>query len=216
MIARPRLNTHARTVTDLVSDDFNRADLGSNWTQNTGTSGTVSSTSWGIITSGNIAVASWAGSTTPAVDQYAEATIAPGWSAASSKLLLGLNVRRRSADSARYMLSYDNDTGDAEPAVQWIMKYDGVAPESTRLILTNAVLGAPVAGDRLRVEVRGSGATVSLIGFLNGTVIFEGTDTHADRINTVGPPGLVARVFVGETISYPQACFTDFAAGTLL
>lgn len=205
-----------RTISDPVTDNFNRASLGANWTANTGTSDTVSSTSWGIVTSGTIAVGSWAGTPTPAVDQYAEATIATGWSAATSKLLLGVNVRRRSSDSARYMLSYSNDPGDADPTTGWVIKYDGVASELTRILLTNTTLGAPVAGDRLRIEARGSGATVTLKGFLNGILIFEGTDTNADRIVTVGPPGLVARVFVGETITYPQACFTDFAAGTLL
>lgn len=204
-----------RTISNPISDNFDRASLGANWTQNTGTSDTVGSASWGIITSGNIAIASWAGSPTPGADQVAEATIAPGWVAATSNLLVAVNVRRRASDSARYMFGYDNDPADGEPTTQWIIKYDGVASELTRLIATNATAPAPVAGDRLRIEVRGTGATVTIKGYRNGILLCEGTDTTADRILS-GPPGLVCRVWVGQTITYPQAAFTDFAAGTLL
>lgn len=210
-----------RTIADSATDDFNRASLGANWTKNTGTSDTIASADWGIITSGNIAIASWAGAPTPGPDQFCEATLAAGWSP-SGFLLAAINVRRRNSDGARYMFGYSNDPNDSDPTVEWVIKYDGLASEFTRILVGNPSPGAPAAGDRLRFEVRGTGASVNLKGYRNGTLICEANDTNngtptpeVTRI-LAGSPGLVCRVWVGETITYPKAAFTDFATGTLL
>lgn len=209
MIARSRLNTHARTLADVVVDNFQRASLGSNWTVHLGDAAIVASADWGAAQSAGIHISSWAGSPTPGLNQFAQGVVASGVDALMQRQVY---VRRRSADTARYALHYNFEFS---PTPQWEIKYDGVATEFTRILATSTATGH-AAGSVLRLEARGSGATVSLKAYHNGVLLMEADDTDADRINTLGPPGLVCRAAVGETLSYPSPVFAEFSAGTLL
>lgn len=198
-----------RTISDPVTDNFNRASLGADWTVHLGNVATVTSTHWGASASSGVFISSWT-ATSITGDQVVEATIATGW---DSRLLAQPFVRRRSSDSARYGFGYDDDpTFVATPI--WYIKYDGVATELTRLLSEVTGPAAPVAGDRLRLEARGTNP-VLLKGYHNGILRCSASDATADRVTT-GPPGLVARPHSGVTLTYPLPVFNDFAAGTLL
>lgn len=198
---------HGRTITSPIADDFQRASLGSNWTVYLGNAAIIGSADWGASASSGIHIAGWT-ATTPGPDQVVEAVMV----AAPSTTLMESQVfgRRRSSDSARYAFHYH--AFDA----QWEIKYDGVASELTRLLDTDAVAAAPVAGSALRLEIRGTGSSVNLKGYHNGLLILEADDTNADRITANGPTGLVCRAQTGQTPTYPVGLFSRFAAGALL
>lgn len=190
----------------LVFDDFNRAaPLGSNWTVLLGNATIVGSAAFGASAFSGIHIANWVGSTLGA-DQFAEGVIATG---RDPLMQAQVYLRRRAADGARYALHYD-----FEFAGYWEIKYDGVATEFTRSLATS-VAAADAPGSVLRLETRGTGASVNLKAYHNNVLIMEADDTHADRI-TSGPPGLVCREAVGAGLAYPSPVFASFAAGTLL
>lgn len=209
MPARPRTNTRGRTITDPIADDFNRASLGANWASHLGNASIVSNAHWGPSAFSGIHVTSWDGSTLPAADQFAEATVASG---VDAQMQYQVYVRRRSSDTARYGWHYNFE---ASPSPQWEIKYDGVAAELVRVLDTDPA-SAPAAGSRMRIEVRGTGASITINGYHNGILICSVEEIHADRITVNGPPGLVSRAFVGQTLTYPSPVWTDFAAGTLI
>lgn len=202
-----------RTVGHSVSDNFERTSLGGNWTKILGTAGfdIVNSSDMGPTASTTtIHGATWTANPAIGVDQYAEATVS---SDRSADMACQVCVRRRSSDLARYAWYYDNETGSPSPG--WNIKYDGVPAEQTRIVAVDNTLSAMVNGDRLRLEVRGTGASVELRGFRNGLLYVTATDTASDRIVTAGPPGLVFRAQNGATVP-ASGVFEDFAAGTLV
>lgn len=198
-----------RTITDPVSDNFERASLGGNWTVHNGNAAIVASSDYGASAFSGVHIASWTG-TTIIGDQVVEGTLSAGW---DSRLLAQVCTRRRSADLARYAFGYDDDPGFTVPP-QWYIKYDGVATENTRLLAVVTGLPAVAPGDRLRFETRGTNPVV-LRGYHNGILRCEASDSAADRI-TSGPPGLTLRAWTGSSLTYPIPVFEDFAAGTLL
>lgn len=212
MIARSR--GHGRRSTGGVTDNFDRASLGANWTVVLGNAAIVGSADLGASASAGIHIAAWAGSSL-GDDQFAEMRISP-----SVEPLMQFQVfcRRRSSDAARYAWLYKSDPAfdfegspDGPPA--WCFKYDGVPSAQTRLFGQVTTAPAPAAGDVLRLEVTGQNP-VTLRGFHNGRLISEATDTTADRVLS-GPPGAAYRANSGSSPTYPVRIFTDFAAGTL-
>ena len=192
-------------VASGVSDNFNRSSLGPNWLSHLGNASIVAGADWGPSAAFGIHITSW---TAPVgVDQFAEATVAAG---VNPKMQYQVYVRRRASDAARYGFHYNFE---ASPP-RWEIKYDGVPTSLTRIVATSSA-PTPGPGSKLRLEARGSGAAVSLKGYHNGTLVCSGDDTNSDRITTAGPPGLVCRAFVGQTITYPSPVWTDFTTGAL-
>lgn len=198
-----------RTISGAVSDTFERASLGSDWTVHLGNAAIVASSDWGASAFSGIHISSWT-ATSITGDQVVEVTLASGW---DNRLLAQPYVRRRSADSARYGFGYDDDpafVGDPH----WYIKYDGVPTEQTVYLVETTGLPAAAPGDRLRLEARGTNP-VELRGYRNGVLMVEASDAAVDRI-TSGVPGLVARAWSGSSLTYPIPVFEDFAAGVLL
>ena len=195
-----------RTIDNPVKDDFERAALGGDWTVYLGNAAIVGSSNLGASAASGIHIAGWT-ATTLGADQVIEARL----TADPSVSLMETQVfgRRRTSDVARYGLHYHVFAG------LWELKYDGVPTEDTRLLATDGVAAPPSAGSVLRLEIKGTGATVNIKGYHNGFLILEANDTDVDRITTAGPVGLVSRAQTGETPTYPVGLFSQFAAGTL-
>ncbi len=196
----------ALTVSTSANDDFERSSLGTNWTATLGSPVTVNSSDLGAGSFSGVHIATWAGASF-LPDQFCEAKIAPDL---VSNMQHQVFVRRRSSDAARYAFHYN---GEATPSPRWEIKYDGVATEFTYLLATSTD-PAPVPGDTLRLEARGTNP-VTIKGYHNGVLLLTGTDSTADRI-TSGPPGLVFRAFVGASLTYPSPVFENWSGGTLI
>lgn len=206
MIARSR--GHGRRATGGVTDTFDRASLGANWSVPQGLATIVADADLGASGSSGIHVALWAGSAI-GDDQFCQMTISPSL---SPLMQYQIFCRRRSADLARYGFLYDNDPASANPA-GWVFKYDGVPTADTRFLIRDTVTPGPSPGDVLRLEVTGQNPVV-LRGYHNGRLVIEAQDTDPNRVLS-GPPGAAYRANVGSSPTYPVRIFTDFAAGTL-
>lgn len=201
----------ALTARNTSSDNFDRASLGSAWTV-TGNGGIVASTDLGATGTGQPIVMR---NGDIAANQYCEATLAAG---IIEPMMAQVCVRYRGADAARYGFYYLSEpTEGVWGRTGWVYKYDGVASELTRYLAISAV-GTPIQapGDRVRIEARGSGATVNLRGYLNGLLILEYDDTHADRIVGAGNTVLAFRSRTGSSPTYPTPVYADWSAGELL
>ncbi|HLF07530.1 MAG TPA: hypothetical protein VI893_10240 [Thermoplasmata archaeon] len=188
---------------DPASDDFERASLGPNWTVwfGSGNCGIVGSSDLGMINFNAMCGASWTADTFSA-DSFSEGVI----SANKDPDMMGQAfVRRRSSDNARYGLHYNN-----ESTMKWEIKYDGVPSAQTRIV-ANASGAAPLPGDTIRIEIVGQ----TLRGFHNGVEVVNGTDTAPDAITTAGPAGLVYRLKLGSSATYPTPMFESWRGGSL-
>lgn len=204
----------------FVSDDFERASLGSNWTvrfpvpDNGGPGGAAQN---GIIGSSDLGTTNGANSfsivertaETFAADQYAEGRISS--EANTSTWAFQIFGRRRSSDGARYGFHYDNDPTQI-PYGRFCIKYDGVASNLTRVIAQGPVdfVNVPQPGDALRIEIRG----YTIRALWNGIVVLEATDTDASKIAS-GRPGLASRIADFGDGSNPTTAknWEAFAAG---
>ncbi len=140
-----------------ASDDFERAQLGPDWTvrfpvpDSDNQVQIIDSTSLGLGPGAQgFFLVNWAADAF-AADQYCEANIATDTIAAWAHMV---HVRWRSSDNARYGFAYNSDAGQATIG-QWIFKYDGVPSAQTRII-ASAVGAAPVPGDTIRLVRRQS------------------------------------------------------------
>lgn len=188
----------SRPVTDVVSDSFERAALGSSWSIHVGTPGVVAG-NLGLL-SGSIAILSWA-APLPA-DQFSEAEIAAGIRPLMQRQVF---VRRRASDSARYALHYNLGVSPQ----RWELKYDGVPPSQTKLLATATTPSGPVPGDVIRIEAERD----VLRGYKNGRLVVQANDTSAQRIVT-GAPG-TAFVLIGDSVAQPSPVFESWAGGAL-
>jgi hypothetical protein len=188
---------------DPASDDFERASLGPNWTVWFGVAncGIVGSSDVGMIASNPMCGASWTADSF-AADSFSEGVIS---SNKDPDMMGQVFVRRRSADNARYGLHYNN-----ESTFKWEIKYDGVPSAQTRIV-ANASGAAPLPGDTIRIEIMGQ----TIRGFHNGVEVVNGTDNAADAITTAGPAGLVYRLKLGSSASYPTPMFESWRGGSL-
>ncbi len=198
-----------RTVSTYVTDDFERASLGSNWTLQTGNAGIANSSDLGIL-AGAFDVAYWA-PTVFGADQYTEITVS---SNKVSNVMCQACVRRRASDNARYAFHWDDDAGDSEPTPMWAIKYDGVPTPDVVLLVSDTTRAPLVNGDVLRLEARGQ-SPVNLKAYLNGRLILEANDSATTRIAS-GQPSVGMRPWVGVTPAYPSPIVESFSAGTLL
>jgi hypothetical protein len=196
-----------------VSDDFERATLGSKWevVYPTGADKAqvqiLANSDLGIL-KGNQAffLIDWVGNTFSA-DQYCEATTAEDAPAGWAYMVY---VRRRTSDGARYGFVYDNDPSQPNYG-DWIFKYDGVPGPQTRVFASVKATTIPKPGDTLRVEIVGH----TLKGYLNGGLVLQATDTDATKIAN-GRPGLAARLASGNaSLGVDSKVWEAFAAGDL-
>lgn len=212
----PRARGYGRTISGPVADNFERSALGANWAVPNGLAEITASSDLGMSGDSGIHIAVWAGATLPGLNQYVEMTISADRTASVQYQVF---CRRRSADLARYGFLYKNDpvfdvAGQPDGPPAWAFKYDGVPSAQTRLFGVDTGPPAPVADDRLRLEVRGTDP-VRLRGFHNGKLVIAADDAAADRIITAGNVGAAYRADSGVTLTYPAKVFEDFAAGTL-
>jgi hypothetical protein len=186
------------TAAVIVSDDFERASLGSNWRVHFGSAGIVGGSDLGLL-SGTFALLSRAASGPR--DQFSEAQV----SANADKADKGVFVRRRASDAARYQLHYDTNGTDADPRPHWQIKYDGVPTAKTRILASNFSARAPVPGDVLRIEAEGR----EIRGYLNGKLVLSARDA-AIPAGTAG----VALLKLGG-VTAPTAIFERWLGGSL-
>lgn len=182
-----------------AGDDFERPTLGATWMlwansqcsiANNSDLAQASASSWCYAVYG----------TTFTADQISEGVISADKPA---NILTQVFVRQQpvgmpSGNGARYGFHYNADPGDA----QWEIKYDGVMTAETR-VWTNATAAAPVPGDRIRIEVRGTDP-VEIRGLHNGIEILSVLDTAPQRIAATGHSGVVERN-AGGTSALPNS-----------
>ena len=170
-----------------ASDDFERLTLGSTWMEWVNAECAVDGSDLVQVNPTNWCYAVY--STTFGADQFSEAVIA---SNKPAQILTQVFVRQQpvgtpNGNGARYGFHYNADPGKA----WWEIKYDGVVSAETRVWM-NALAPAPMPGDRIRIEVRGSNPVV-IRGLHNGIEIVTVTDAEPQRIATTGHSGLVER-----------------------
>ena len=193
-----------------ICDDFERSALGSDWMLWANADCT-------IVNDSDLAQtdpATWCYavySTTFGADQFSEAVIA---SDKPAGILTQVFVRQQpfgvpNGNGARYGFHYNADLGQA----QWEIKYDGVSSAETRR-WTNAVPAAPVPGDTIRVEVRGSDPVV-VVGFHNGTEVVSAMDAEPQRIAVTGHSGIVERPAGGTSPPPNSPVFESWCGGDL-
>jgi hypothetical protein len=180
-------NTVALCAEADASDDFERTTLGSNWIEWVNAECAVNGSDLAQQNPSNWCYAVY--STTFVADQFSEAVISTD---KPPQILTQVFVRQQpvgtpNGNGARYGFHYNADPGKA----WWEIKYDGVMSAETRVWM-NANATAPVPGDRIRIEVRGTDP-VMLRGLHNGVEILTVSDTAAQRISVTGHSGVVER-----------------------
>lgn len=151
----------------VVSDDFDRTTLGPSWSiqPNTGATVSLSNGDFGVG-SANLLIASYVGSTLPP-DQFSEAELSPAFDGSALKGVQ-VFVRRQEGPGItpwRYGFYFNAPTGF------YTIKYDGGPTAQTDFM--REVAGAPpVAGDVIRIEIRGT----LIRGLLNGAEVARVND----------------------------------------
>jgi hypothetical protein len=193
----------AAQAQDPACDDFERASIGSDWTQlSPVNSDIVNSSDLGSPDSGSCTV-SWAASAFGA-DQWSHVVTSRDKPA---NVLTQVFVRRRPSDNARYGFHWNGDPGRSE----WQIKYDGVPTAQTRIV-ASFVSPGPAPGDSLCLEVEGQ----TLRGYWNGVMVLSANDTAPDAIVGAGPLGVVARPAQTTTVTPPTAIFESWRGGTFV
>lgn len=162
----------------VVSDDFERADLGTNWTVYSGAVGIVDNRAIGVRSAGGtllgLGLVAWT-ATMFGTDQFSEAVLSPNIDAQAQFQVF---VRRRVSDRQRYGFHWNLS------ASRWELKRDG-GPAAPVLATAS---GTPLAaGDVLRIEARGT----TLRGFRNGTLVLTAEDSV---LAGQGEPGMALNV----------------------
>ena len=199
----PPSNLRVNPMAILASDAFNRADetpLASPWTQ-------TFNTTRQFLLSANTAIAEgvnldcWmfmTGVTWPA-DQYAQGKVTvAGTSAGTGR---GVLVRAQNITTAKtyYRVVVSKAVSNNVELVQFVAGAWSVLAQRTTTW---------VDGDVLRLEVTGSGATVTLKIFQNGSQLgADVSDSSADRITAAGNAGL------GGSSTFTSGNVDDWEAG---
>lgn len=179
----------------LVTDDFQRTNL-SPWTIYYGDVGIVNGT---LGMRSKIAtlpmkagIVAWSG-TLFGPDQFSEGTLG---AIIDSNAMFQVFVRRRVSDLQRYGFHWNRGNGT------WAIKRDG-GPAAPTLVSVPGV--GPVAGDVLRVEVRGS----VIVGYHNGVPLLTATD----GVLLNGEPGAV--LHISQVTVFPMPGYASWRAGSL-
>ena len=186
-----------------VTDDFERIDLGPNWTHRIGTNaGIVGGKDFGALSFGFMSV-DWTANQFGA-DQFSEATMAPG---KDPNMLVQVHVRRQTVGSAaRYGFHY---TPEKIPPV-WEIKFDGVPTPETR-ILAEVAGSPPAVGEVIRIEARGR----EIRAYRNGQLVLSATDNAPDAVLVAGGLGITTRMRQGTSTTYPTPIVASWKGGSL-
>lgn len=185
-----------------VMDDFERSQLGPNWTVYNGNPHIVGNSDFGADQGLNIAT--WTADAFSA-DQYAQGQLSSPLDTTNSMVF----VRRRISDLQRYGFVWvDNtyppcqalDPGWASGSGGVLLKRDGGVGAPT---LACAQMAMVVGGDVLRIEAQGT----SLRGYVNGQLVIQTTDSEIPS----GEPGFA----MAPPGNNDQVGFESFEAGCL-
>lgn len=186
----------------IASDDFERAQLGPNWIQLSGSNaGIVGGKDFGALSAGFVSV-DWIAQQFGA-DQFSEIVIAAG---RDPNLMVQVHVRRQSGTLARYGFHFNRERNPEA----WEIKYDGVPTPETR-ILTSLAAPGPAGGDVMRIEARGR----VISGYTNGRLLLSAVDNAANAILLGGGTGITSRMAAGTTTTYPAPIAASWKGGTL-
>ena len=189
-------------VSDAISDDFERAALGGNWTIFNGDVAIINNSDIGVRTRTTtllgLGIAAWSG-TTFAADQFSEAVISQDVNPSAD---LQVFVRRRQSDGRRYGFFWQAGTSGGE----WVLKLDGGAMPG--IVLVTVPTAKPLPGDTIRIEVRGN----SLRGFHNGQQVISATDL---TLTAPGQPGVALNIARVLDSALPTPMFESWGGGSL-
>ena len=178
--------------TSIATDNFNRASLGADWTQqNTGNAGVISINSstkaegqYGVQPTDEIATVVWAGSGTFTDDQYASIKVLNVTSGGGSTDRVAATARASGTGASRsYYEAVCKFNSGGTPTIELAKWVTG-----TRTILHSAAT-ALANNDTLEIEVEGT--TVRVLK--NGTAL-GGSFTQTDASISTGKPGFGATV----------------------
>jgi len=194
-----------------AGDDFERSALGMNWERGAGSNADIVNGRDLGTPDGTWAFVSWRADSFCA-DQFSEAKIAANKPTA---ILTQVFARKQpngvpNGNGARYGFHYNADPGKA----WWEIKYDGVITADVRILATNSAAAAPIPGDVLRIEVRGT-SPVIIRGFHNSVEVVSAMDSASSRITPSGLPGMVARAAGGSSAPDDSPIFASWRGGEL-
>lgn len=178
----------------LLVDEFERANLGSNWTVYNGSPGIPNGRDFGVFNKAGalygLAIAGYTGAAVGA-NQFSACTLSATYDALANPQVF---VRRRVSDKQRYGFFWYQGT--------WRLKRDGgvAAP-----VLAAIDGPGPLPGDVLRIEAIGP----TLYGLVNGTLLLVAQDSALPG----GVPGLVVRVV--DVHVFPTAVCAQWNGGSL-
>jgi len=185
-----------------ITDDFNRASLGANWTQTNAWNGSVTTNSSLYFTAAGSNRSARYTAATPSSDQWAQIRVqAPGGNIDTS-YFCGVKVRSTGANDAgtdgrsHYGLIWQADASDgsAKTTALWRMN------SGTNTVLATTKTLVIALNDTIELEVYGSNPVV-LVPYRNGAVItalcnvgstYE--DSSGSRISSGGGVGIFASV----------------------
>lgn len=177
-------------------DDFERADLGGNWTVVTGRVAVVNGRDAGIVSKDapmrGLGIAVWTGRGFLA-DQFSEAVISPR---ADANALFQVFVRW-TAEGGRYGFHWN----PKEEGGRWEIKRDG----RNERVIAAAPAPRPANGDTMRIEAAGG----RLRGYHNGKLVVRGEDATLRE----GQPGMALNV--ARVRSFPCPIFDRWSGGDL-
>ena len=188
-------------MSDAISDDFERAALGGNWTIFNGDVAIINNSDIGVRTRTTtllgLGIAAWSG-TTFAADQFSEAVISLDVNPSAD---LQVFVRRRQSDGLRYGFFWQAGTSGGE----WALKLDGGMPG---IVLVTVPTAKPLPGDTIRIEVQGN----SLRGFHNGQQVISTMDS---MLTESGQPGMALNIARVPDSALPTPMFESWRGGSL-
>lgn len=188
----------------IFSDDFNRASLGTtNWSDETGTWSIESSTILACST-GSFRVLN---TTTTAHAAIADVMVTAKRASATGDWGIIARSSMSGATSTTgncYIFNiYETDT------VEFIRRIG-----NTSNTIGTAFTGVPHAnGDTYSLKVTGSGATVTLTGYINGVQVATVGDTAGNRITVAGQTGFVG---FNSSSRYDDFSVDDLSGGAIV
>jgi len=197
-LAHTHQNDAPMTVAPVVvSDDFKRHTLGTNWTIYNGDVG-VAGDDLAVLSSNapmlGLMIIAWTADSFSS-DQFSEVVLSESH---HRKMITQVFVRRNPDTKQRYGMMWSDG--------KWFLKLDG-GPHGGILAKVRGH-HVPVPGDRLRIEAIGPVIT----GYHNGRKVIRVNNTALMG----GEPGIAARVVGLERADFPARSVTEWFGGGIL